>query len=58
MLRVPGSAQSLLEAKAAGADVRIPCSPLEAVQVARQYSDEEIGGKSLGEVSNRICIRD
>ena len=34
MLRVPGSAKSLLEAKAAGADIRILYSPLEAVQIA------------------------
>lgn len=42
MLRVPGSAQSLLEAKAAGADVRILYSPLEAVQIAKQYPDREV----------------
>ena len=31
---MPGSAKSLLEAKAAGADIRILYSPLEAVQIA------------------------
>lgn len=36
MLRVPGSTQSLFDAKAAGADVRIVYSPLDAVKLARQ----------------------
>ena len=35
MLRVPGSKNSLLEAKAAGADVRILYSPLEAVKITK-----------------------
>ncbi|MBM3748148.1 MAG: hydrogenase formation protein HypD [Acidobacteria bacterium] len=35
MLRVPGSAGSLLEAKAAGADVRMVYSPLDALKLAR-----------------------
>ncbi len=34
MLRVPGSAKSLLEIKAEGADVRMVYSPLEAVRLA------------------------
>ncbi len=42
MLRVPGSKESLLEAKAKGADVRILYSPLEAVQIARQNPDKEV----------------
>lgn len=42
MLRVPGSRQSLLEAKAAGADVRILYSPLEAVKIAQQNPDKEV----------------
>lgn len=42
MLRVPGTAGSLLEAKAAGADVRILYSPLEAVELARQQPLKEI----------------
>ena len=42
MLRVPGSKKSLLEAKAAGADVRILYSPLEAVQVAQKNPDREV----------------
>ncbi|MDX2134363.1 MAG: hydrogenase formation protein HypD [Saprospiraceae bacterium] len=42
MLRVPGSRQSLLEAKAAGADVRILYSPLEAVALAQQNPQREV----------------
>jgi hydrogenase expression/formation protein HypD len=36
MMRVPGSAGSLLDAKAAGADVRIVYSPLDALRIARE----------------------
>ena len=42
MLRVPGSKQSLLEAKANGADVRILYSPLEAVSIAEKNPDKEV----------------
>lgn len=42
MIRVPGSKKSLLEAKAAGADVRILYSPLEAVRLARENPDREV----------------
>lgn len=42
MIRVPGSRKSLLEAKAAGADVRILYSPLEAVRLARENPDREV----------------
>ncbi|MBS1545665.1 MAG: hydrogenase formation protein HypD [Bacteroidetes bacterium] len=42
MLRVPGSSRSLLEAKAAGGDVRIVYSPLEAVRIAQQNPDKEV----------------
>jgi hydrogenase expression/formation protein HypD len=42
MLRVPGSTQSLLDAKALGADVRIVYSPLDALQLARSNPDREI----------------
>ena len=42
MLRVPGSRKSLLEAKAAGADVRILYSPLEAVELAKELPDREV----------------
>jgi hydrogenase expression/formation protein HypD len=42
MLRVRGTQKSLLEAKAAGADIRILYSPLEAVSLAAQHPDKEI----------------
>lgn len=42
MLRVPGSEKSLLEIKAAGGDVRIVYSPLEAVKLAAQNPDREV----------------
>ena len=42
MLRVPGSKHSLLEAKAAGADVRILYSPLEAVKIAKENPNREV----------------
>ncbi|MGI9531476.1 hydrogenase formation protein HypD, partial [Lutimonas sp.] len=42
MIRVPGSKQSLLEAKAAGGDLRILYSPLEAVNIARANPNKEV----------------
>jgi hydrogenase expression/formation protein HypD len=42
MLRVPGSRKSLLEAKAAGADIRILYSPLEAVKIAQDNPGKEV----------------
>lgn len=42
MLRVPGTKKSLLEAKAAGADIRILYSPLEAVELAKNNPDKEV----------------
>lgn len=42
MLRVPGSRQSLLNAKAAGGHVRIVYSPLDAVDLARRNPHDEI----------------
>jgi hydrogenase expression/formation protein HypD len=42
MLRVPGSNQNLLEAKAQGADVRILYSPLEAVAIAKDNPAKEV----------------
>lgn len=42
MVRVPGSDQSLLEAKALGADIRILYSPLEAVKIAGENKDKEV----------------
>ncbi|NIP79948.1 MAG: hydrogenase formation protein HypD, partial [Gemmatimonadetes bacterium] len=42
MLRVPGSHGDLLSAKAAGADVRVVYSPLDAVKLARKNPDREV----------------
>ncbi len=42
MLRVPGSAKSLFDAKAEGADVRIVYSPLDAVKLARANPERQV----------------
>jgi len=42
MLRVPGSSKSLFDAKAAGGDVRIVYSPLDALKLARADTSREI----------------
>jgi hydrogenase expression/formation protein HypD len=48
MLRVPGSRGSLLEAKAAGADVRIVYSPLDALGIARANPEREVVFFAIG----------
>jgi hydrogenase expression/formation protein HypD len=42
MLRVPGSDTDLLAVKAAGGDVRIVYSPLDAVKIAQKNPDREV----------------
>jgi hydrogenase expression/formation protein HypD len=42
MLRVPGGTGSFLEAKAAGADIRMVYSPLDALRIARENPDREV----------------
>lgn len=42
MLRVPGTATDLLSVKAAGGDVRVVYSPLDAVEIARRERDREV----------------
>ena len=42
MLRVPGKSQDLLAVKAAGGDVRIVYSPLDAVAVAQEEPEREV----------------
>lgn len=42
MLRVPGSHLDLLSARAAGGDVRIVYSPLDAVRIAREEPTKEV----------------
>ncbi len=48
MLRVPGSQGDLLSAKAAGADVRIVYSPLDAVKLAQAHPDHQIVFLAVG----------
>lgn len=42
VMRVPGSQQSLLQAKAEGADIRMVYSPLDALKLARENPDREV----------------
>jgi hydrogenase expression/formation protein HypD len=42
MLRVPGRSQDLLAVKAAGGDVRIVYSPLDAVKIAQENPEREV----------------
>ena len=42
MLRVPGSTTDLLAVKAAGGDVRIVYSPLDAVKLAQKHPDKQV----------------
>ena len=47
-MRVPGSKKSLLQAKAAGADVRMVYSPLDALELARRNPGREVVFFGLG----------
>jgi len=42
MLRVPGSKQDLFSVKAAGGDIRVVYSPLDALKVAQQNPEREV----------------
>src|SRR4029078_13303641 len=48
MLRIPGSEGSLLEAKDAGADVRMFYSPLDALRIAKQHPDRDVVFFAIG----------
>jgi len=48
MMRVPGSNTNLLDAKAAGADVRMVYSPLDALKIARKNPDRQVIFLALG----------
>ncbi len=48
MLRIPGSDGSLLDAKAAGADVRMVYSPLDALRIARENPGREVVFYAIG----------
>jgi hydrogenase expression/formation protein HypD len=47
-MRVPGSRKSLLQAKAAGADIRMVYSPLDALGLARKNPDRQVVFFGLG----------
>jgi hydrogenase expression/formation protein HypD len=48
MLRVPGSPGSLLDAKAAGADVRVVYSPLDALRIAHDNPGRQVVFLAIG----------
>jgi len=48
MLRVPGSGRDLFSVKAAGGDVRVVYSPLDAVTLARQNPDKQVVFFAIG----------
>lgn len=48
MMRVPGSQGSLIDARAAGADVRFVYSPLDALKMARENPDRQIVFFAIG----------
>jgi hydrogenase expression/formation protein HypD len=48
MMRVPGSNTSLLDAKAAGADVRMVYSPLDALKIAKKNPERHVVFLALG----------
>jgi hydrogenase expression/formation protein HypD len=48
MLRVPGAQGTLLDAKAAGADVRMVYSPLDALRIAKEHPDREVVFYAIG----------
>jgi len=48
LLRVPGSDGTLLDARAAGADVRIAYSPLDALRIARENPRAEVVFFAIG----------
>ncbi|OCQ99727.1 hydrogenase formation protein HypD [Oscillatoriales cyanobacterium USR001] len=47
-MRVPGSKNSLLQAKAQGADIRMVYSPLDSLQIAKENPEKEIIFFGLG----------
>jgi hydrogenase expression/formation protein HypD len=48
MLRVPGSREDLLRVRAAGGDVRVVYSPLDALAIARAHPDREVVLLAIG----------
>ena len=47
-MRVPGSKESLLQAKANGADVRMVYSPLDSLRIAKENPDRQVVFFALG----------
>ncbi len=48
MLRVPGSGRDLFSVRAAGGDIRVVYSPLDAIQIARENPDKQIVFFAIG----------
>lgn len=48
MLRVPGSGRDLFSVRAAGGDVRVVYSPLDAVKLARQHPEKQVVFFAIG----------
>jgi hydrogenase expression/formation protein HypD len=48
MMRVPGGRGSFLDSKAAGTDIRMVYSPLDALKVARQNPDKQVVFMAIG----------
>jgi hydrogenase expression/formation protein HypD len=48
MLRVPGSSQDLFSVRAAGGDIRVVYSPLDAVKIAQQNPDKQVVFFAIG----------
>jgi hydrogenase expression/formation protein HypD len=48
MMRVPGGSGSFFDAKAAGADIRMVYSPLDALKIARQNPDAQVVFMAIG----------
>jgi hydrogenase expression/formation protein HypD len=48
MMRVPGSSTNLFDAKAAGADVRMVYSPLDALKIAKKNPERQVIFLALG----------
>jgi hydrogenase expression/formation protein HypD len=48
MMRVPGSTQTFLDAKAAGADIRMVYSPLDALRIAKANPDRTVVFFAIG----------
>jgi hydrogenase expression/formation protein HypD len=48
MMRVPGSEQTLLDAKAEGADIRMVYSPLDALRIAKANPERDVVFFAIG----------